>query len=150
MTVPPEHLKEPRKVTIRRKKLQVRDTINRRLLKQNKVVNSKEIIMVTSLPVAEESLHPKANPLVAEQALTPDRKEVTAQILRAKRKAIHPKEKAVTRIGQTPMTGTEAVSVEAKRKVSNQEMRLIQAGPLLMTNLKGVPTAIHLAKNGLM
>ena len=161
MTVPPEHLKEPRKVTIRRKKLPVQETINRHLPEQNQqVVNSKEIIMVTNLPVAEESRRLRVSHIAAGQTLTTGQKEATAPSLPAKGKVTHPKEKGAILTGKTLMTAITpiaigAVSAGVKRKASNQEILLIRAGQLLMTNPKEAPIAIGVtanrpAKKGLM
>ena len=149
MTVPPEHLKEPPKVTIRRKKLPVQDTTNRHLPGQNQqVVNSKEIIMATNLPVAEENRpRQQASHIAAEQDLMTGRKEATAPSLPAKERAIHPKEKAAIRTDQIPTTGTKAVSAAVKRKASSQEIHLIQVAQPLMTNQKEAPIAIGVTAN---
>ena len=151
MTVPPEHLKEPPKVAIRRKKLHVQETINRHLREQNQlVVNSKEIIMVTNLPVAEESRRLQVSHIAAGQTLTTGQKEATAPNLPAKGKVIPPKEKAAILTGKALMTEIKAVLVAVRRKASNPAVLLIQEGQLLMTNLKEASTANRPAKEGLI
>jgi hypothetical protein len=135
----------------RRKKLPVQDTINRHLPEQNqRVVNSKEIIMATNLPVAGENLRLQVSHIAAGQTLTTDRKGATAQSLPAREKAIHPNEKAVILTGKALMTVIRAVSAVAKRKVSNQEIHHTQAGQLLMINPKETSMANHPAKKGPM
>jgi len=147
MTVPPEHLKEPPKVAIRRKKLPVQETINRHLPGQNQqVVNSKEIIMATNLPVAGESPHQQVNHIAAGQAPMPGLKEAMDLKLRAREKVMHLKERVAIRTDQIPMTGTGAASAAAKRKVSNQEIHLTQDAQLLAINPGAILTASHPVK----
>jgi hypothetical protein len=152
MTGPPEHRKEPQKVTTRRRKLLPQDTINRHLPEQNNpVVNSNEIIMVMKRPVAaEDHLRLRANLIAAGPVLTTGRKEVMVANRLVKRKVIHPKEKVVIRTGQTLMTGTKAVLVVVKRKVSNQGVPLIPAARHMMISLREISMVNHPGKKGPM
>ena len=104
--------------------------------------------MVTKLPVAEEDhLRPRANPIAAERGPMTGPKEVMVVSLRAKRKAIRPKEKVVIRTGRTLMTGTKAVLVVVKRKALNQEVLLIQDAQPMTISQSGAMAANRQVKN---
>ncbi len=145
MTGPPEHRKEPQKVTIRRRKLLPQDTINRHLPEQNNpVVNSNEITMVTKQPVAaEDHQRPRANPIAAGPVLMTVQKEAMAVNHRVRKESTNQ-----GKVRDILTTAQKAVSAAARRKASNHAALLIRGARLMMINPREVSAANHPAKNG--
>jgi hypothetical protein len=144
MTGPPEHRKEPQKVTIRQRKLLPQDPVNRHLPEQNNpVVNSNEIIMVTKLPVAEENhLRLRANPIAAGPVLMISQKEAMAANHQAKKENINQE-----KVRDTQTTAQRAVSAAAKRKASNHAALHTQVARLMTINQREVLAVNHQGKN---
>ena len=137
MTGPPKHLKDPLKVTIRRKKLLTPGPTG--LPRRTQVVNSNEIIMVTKRPVAVRSRSPRASRTAAVPGLMIVLKEAMEVNHRANGKVI--------RRGQILTTAPkELLTATVIRKALNQEVHHTLVGHLQTTGLKEAMAVIRVVR----